>query len=160
MVEQTESKRFTPKVPVELDPPKDDPISVEELAKCDGMRVYPCTQHRFLPQFPISNAPSSKIIANVYYTTGTDPSRPTLVAIKGVVFDVSRNSAYGASGSYRVFAGKDASRALASSSLKPEDCVPEWYDLPDKEKTVLDEWYTFFSKRYNIVGKVEGAKNT
>jgi hypothetical protein len=44
--------------------------------------------------------------------------------------------------------------------LKPEDCVPEWYDLEDKEKTVLDEWYQFFSKRYNIVGKVEGAKNT
>ncbi|KAJ5144067.1 Cytochrome b5 [Penicillium bovifimosum] len=127
MVEhEPEPKRFEPKVPVQLDPPKDDPISPEELAKCDG----------------------------------SDPSRPTLVAIKGVVFDVSRNAAYGASGQYRVFAGKDASRALASSSLKPEDCVPEWYDLPDKEKTVLDEWFTFFSKRYNIVGKVEGAKNT
>jgi hypothetical protein len=59
-----------------------------------------------------------------------------------------------------VFVGKDASRALAKSSLKPEDCVPEWYDLDEKEKTTLDEWYTFFSKRYNIVGKVEGAKNT
>ncbi|KAJ5882128.1 uncharacterized protein N7529_000800 [Penicillium soppii] len=121
-----EKKRFEPKVPVELDPPKDDPISLEELAKCDG----------------------------------TDPNRPTLVAIKGVVFDVSKNAAYGAQGSYRVFAGKDASRALACSSLKPEQCVPEWYDLDDKEKTVLNEWFTFFSKRYNIVGKVEGAKNT
>ena len=41
MVEQTgESKRFEPKVAVQLDPPKDDPISVEELAKCDGTRVY------------------------------------------------------------------------------------------------------------------------
>jgi hypothetical protein len=59
-----------------------------------------------------------------------------------------------------VFVGKDASRALACSSLKPEDCVPEWYDLADKEKTTLNEWFTFFSKRYNIVGKVEGAKNT
>ena len=58
-----------------------------------------------------------------------------------------------------VFAGKDPSRALASSSLKPEDCVPDWYDLEDKEKTVLDEWFTFFSKRYNIVGKVQGATN-
>lgn len=29
-------KRFEPKVPVQLDPPKDDPISVEELSKCDG----------------------------------------------------------------------------------------------------------------------------
>lgn len=61
-----------------------------------------------------------------------------------------------------VFAGKDPSRALATSSLKAEDCVPEWSDLEDKHKTVLDEWYTFFSKRYNIVGKVslsnDGAK--
>ncbi|KAJ5610192.1 cytochrome b5 [Penicillium lagena] len=127
MVEhEPEPKRFSPKIPVQLDPPKDDLISQEELAKCDG----------------------------------TDPNRPTYVAIKGVVFDVSRNAAYGSSGQYRVFAGKDPSRALASSSLKPEDCVPEWYDLDDKEKTVLDEWFTFFSKRYNIVGKVEGAKNT
>jgi len=31
------SDRFNPKVPVQLDPPKDDPITVEELAKCDGM---------------------------------------------------------------------------------------------------------------------------
>ncbi|OGE50253.1 hypothetical protein PENARI_c017G04361 [Penicillium arizonense] len=125
MTEEKQTKRFEPKVPVQLDPPKDDPISQEELAKCDG----------------------------------SDPSRPTLVAIKGVVFDVTRNSAYGQSGQYRVFAGKDPSRALACSSLKPEDCVPEWYDLADKEKTTLNEWFTFFSKRYNIVGKVEGAKN-
>lgn len=31
-----EPKKFTPKNPPKLDPPKDDPISVEELAKCDG----------------------------------------------------------------------------------------------------------------------------
>lgn len=31
---------------------------------------------------------------------GSDPTRPTLVAIKGVVFDVSKNPAYGASGQY------------------------------------------------------------
>ena len=54
-----------------------------------------------------------------------------------------------------VFACKDASRALAQSSLKLEDCRPEYDDLGDKEKTVLDEWFTFFSKRYNIVGKVQ-----
>ena len=54
-----------------------------------------------------------------------------------------------------VFAGKDASRALAQSSLKSEECRPEWEDLPDKEKGVLKDWFTFFSKRYNIVGKVQ-----
>lgn len=58
-----------------------------------------------------------------------------------------------------VFAGKDPSRALATSSLKPDDCVPEWDDLDDKHKTVLDEWFTFFSKRYNVVGKVSAPKS-
>lgn len=58
-----------------------------------------------------------------------------------------------------VFVGKDSSRALACSSLKPEDCRPDWYDLEDDKKTVLEEWFTYFSKRYNIVGKVQGATN-
>jgi len=57
-----------------------------------------------------------------------------------------------------VFAGKDASRALAKSSLKAEDCTSEWEDLPDKEKGVLADWFTFFSKRYNIVGRVNSTK--
>jgi len=90
---------------------------------------------------------------------------------------VSGNKAYGPSGSYKgaymlqndlcrqlysrltVFAGRDASRALAQSSLKEEDCKPEWDDLSDEHKKVLNDWYTFFSKRYNIKGKVEGATN-
>ncbi|EXJ71358.1 uncharacterized protein A1O5_05165 [Cladophialophora psammophila CBS 110553] len=147
----SENKKFEPKVPVELLPPKNDEISLEELSTCDG----------------------------------TNPDKPTWVAIKGIIFDVSKNKAYGEKGQYHgmgyhfvphsftsrfhrfqayqcpsvpVFAGKDPSRALALSSLKPEDCVPEWYDLDDKYKTVLDEWYTFFSKRYNIVGKVSTPK--
>ena len=53
-----------------------------------------------------------------------------------------------------VFAGKDASRALGMSSTKAEDVSPDWKDLSEKEKQVLDEWYNFFSKRYSIVGKV------
>ncbi|KAF2143612.1 uncharacterized protein K452DRAFT_296616 [Aplosporella prunicola CBS 121167] len=120
-----EPKRFEPKQPVQLDPPKDDIISLDYLAKCDG--------------------------SNEEY--------PTLVAIKGTVFDVSKNEAYGPKGQYKVFAGKDASRALAQSSLKPEDCRPEWEDLPDKEKGVLNDWFTFFSKRYNVVGKVQAGAN-
>jgi hypothetical protein len=58
-----------------------------------------------------------------------------------------------------VFAGKDASRALGKTSTKPEDARPEWQDLDDKEKGVLNDWITFFSKRYNVVGVVEGATN-
>ncbi|GAB1727011.1 hypothetical protein NU195Hw_g3864t1 [Hortaea werneckii] len=116
---------FEPKHKVELDPPKDDVISVDYLSKCDG----------------------------------TNPDYPTYVAIKGTVFDVTGNKAYGPEGSYKVFAGKDASRALAQSSLKPEECRPEWEDLSDEHKKVLNDWYTYFSKRYNIKGKVQGATN-
>lgn len=35
----TEKKSFEPKQPVKLDPPKYDPISVEELSKCDGIYI-------------------------------------------------------------------------------------------------------------------------
>lgn len=31
------SGKFAPKTPVQLNPPKDDPISLEQLSKCDGM---------------------------------------------------------------------------------------------------------------------------
>jgi hypothetical protein len=66
------------------------------------MRRYEFILHGLEPhQFLIPNALSSKSITNIYCTAGTDPNRPTLVAIKGVVFDVTRNPAYGASGSYR-----------------------------------------------------------
>ncbi|KAF2458956.1 putative progesterone binding protein [Lineolata rhizophorae] len=120
-----EPKNFAPKEPVDLDPPKDDPIAPEYMAKCDG----------------------------------TNDGFPTYVAIKGKVFDVSKNPAYSPNGQYHVFAGKDSSRALAQSSLKPEDCRPEYEDLSDKEKGVLNDWFTFFSKRYNIVGVLNGTAN-
>jgi hypothetical protein len=58
-----------------------------------------------------------------------------------------------------VFAGKDASRALAMTSVKSEDVKPEWSDLSDKEKSTLSDWVTYFRKRYNVVGVVEGASN-
>lgn len=61
---------------------------------------------------------------------------------------------------HAVFAGKDASRALGKTSTKPEDVSSEWKDLDEKEQGTLNDWITFFSKRYNIVGVVEGATNT
>ncbi|KAL3608357.1 hypothetical protein FPOAC2_03352 [Fusarium poae] len=117
--------KFEPKTAVTLDPPKDDIISKEELAKANG---------------------------------ATEGGK-CYVAIKGKVYDVTGNKAYLPGASYNVFAGKDASRALAKSSTKQEDALPEWQDLDDKEKKVLNDWITFFSKRYNIVGVVEGATN-
>ncbi|KAI8367666.1 cytochrome b5-like heme/steroid binding domain-containing protein [Radiomyces spectabilis] len=86
---------------------------------------------------------------------GSDESLPIYVAIKGDIFDVSANKAsYGKGAGYNCFAGKDASRALGMSSLKPEDCVADYSTLTEKELETLDQWHAFFSKRYNIIGKV------
>lgn len=59
----------------------------------------------------------------------------------------------------KVFSGKDASRALGKTSTKPEDVKAEWQDLDEKEKSTLNDWITYFSKRYNVVGVIEGATN-
>lgn len=60
-----------------------------------------------------------------------------------------------------VFAGKEPNKALGLSSLKPGDCISDYSALSDKEKQTLNDWHTFFSKRYNIVGRLQadGAAN-
>ncbi|KAH0828030.1 cytochrome b5 [Lanmaoa asiatica] len=86
---------------------------------------------------------------------GSDDTKPIYVSIKGDVFDVTRKrDVYGKGGSYNIFAGKDGSRGLGKSSLKLEDAVPDYSALPENERKVLDDWHSFFSKRYNIVGYV------
>ncbi|KIJ18556.1 hypothetical protein PAXINDRAFT_167152 [Paxillus involutus ATCC 200175] len=105
----------------DLDPPKHDPITLEELAQYDG----------------------------------SDELKPIYVSIKGDVFDVTRKrDVYGKGASYNIFAGKDGSRGLGKSSLKVEDAVSDYSTLPDNEMKVLDDWHSFFTKRYNIVGRV------
>ncbi|CAN6674384.1 hypothetical protein TRVA0_052S01002 [Trichomonascus vanleenenianus] len=112
--------RFAPKEPVELNPPKDDSFTFEQLAEFDGVK-------------------NDKIY----------------VAIRGTVFDVTKaKERYGPGGSYHVFAGKDASCALAKSSLEAEHVHDDVSALTDKEKETLEEWMMYFSQRYNIVGKV------
>ncbi|KAF5357056.1 hypothetical protein D9756_006867 [Leucocoprinus leucothites] len=91
---------------------------------------------------------------------GSDSSKPIYVAIKGDIFDVTHKAdSYGPGKSYNVFAGKDGSRGLGKSSLKVEDAVADYSVLDEKERKVLDDWHSFFLKRYNIVGRVsDGPK--
>ncbi len=77
------------------------------------------------------------------------------MTLLGTVFDVShKREMYGPGGSYHVFSGKDGSRGLGMSSLRVEDAVPDWSMLKDDQVKVLNQWYDFFVKRYNIVGRV------
>ncbi|KAF5376277.1 hypothetical protein D9615_008515 [Tricholomella constricta] len=86
---------------------------------------------------------------------GSNRNLPIYVAIKGTIFDVSHKSdVYGPGRSYSIFAGKDGSKGLGMSSLKPEHAIADYSGLDEKDRKVLDDWHSFFSKRYNIVGKV------
>ncbi|KAH8118964.1 progesterone binding protein [Phellopilus nigrolimitatus] len=86
---------------------------------------------------------------------GSDAKKPIYVAIKGDIFDVTKKGdMYGPGKSYNIFAGKDGSRGLGMSSLKDEDAVADYSTLPESELKVLNDWHAFFSKRYNIVGRV------
>ncbi|KAI5056373.1 hypothetical protein GOP47_0028191 [Adiantum capillus-veneris] len=86
---------------------------------------------------------------------GTDPSLPIYVAIRKRIFDVSSaKSFYGPGGSYAVFAGKDASRALAKMSTKEHDVVGSLEGLTEKEMTVLADWERKFEAKYPVVGTV------
>ncbi|XP_073047643.1 probable steroid-binding protein 3 [Primulina eburnea] len=89
---------------------------------------------------------------------GTDPSKPIYVAIRGRIFDVTTGkSFYGPGGAYCMFAGKDASRALAKMSKEEHDVVPSLDGLTDKEIGVLNDWEKKFEAKYPIVGRVSSA---
>jgi membrane-associated progesterone receptor component len=82
---------------------------------------------------------------------------PIYVGAAGKVFDVSFGGKefYGEGGPYHLFAGLDASRALARMSFVPEDVNnPNISDLTEKELKVLNDWVDKFenAKKYPIVG--------
>ncbi|KAJ3716468.1 cytochrome b5-like heme/steroid binding domain-containing protein [Lentinula raphanica] len=86
---------------------------------------------------------------------GSVAGKPIYVSIKGTVFDVShKNDVYGPGKSYNIFAGKDGSKGLGMSSLKAEHAVPDYSGLDEKDMKTLNDWHAFFTKRYNIVGRV------
>ena len=47
---------------------------------------------------------------------------------------------------YNVFAGRDASKALGKSSMKPEDLSADYSELTEWELKVLDDWLAYYTK--------------
>ncbi len=61
---------------------------------------------------------------------------------------------YGPEGPYNLFTGKDASRALAKMSFKPEDLAGGIDDLSQSEKDILYDWEQKFKMKYKYVGDI------
>merc|ERR1719447_1685079 len=78
------------------------------------------------------------------------------VAVNGKIFDVTRGKRfYGPGGPYSGFAGRDASRGLATFSVEPvSDDYDDLSDLKPSEMEQVQEWELQFSEKYDLVGKL------
>ncbi|KAJ2711468.1 Dihydrodipicolinate synthase [Coemansia spiralis] len=91
--------------------------------------------------------------------TGEDGA-PILIALDGKVYDVSDGRGfYGPGGAYSVFAGRDASRLLATQSFDEGVTETELNapidpldDLAGEDREGLDAYVGLFSVKYHCVG--------
>lgn len=89
---------------------------------------------------------------------GSDKSKPLLMAIKGQIYDVSQSRLfYGPGGPYALFAGKDASRALAKMSFEKNDLNGDLTGLGAFELEALQDWEYKFVSKYIKVGTVKSS---
>ncbi|KAJ8511142.1 hypothetical protein OPV22_001576 [Ensete ventricosum] len=87
---------------------------------------------------------------------GSDPKKPLLMAIKGQIYDVTQSRMfYGPGGPYALFAGKDASRALAKMSFEPVDLTGDISGLGPFELDALQDWEYKFMSKYVKVGTIK-----
>ncbi|XP_002989334.2 membrane steroid-binding protein 2 [Selaginella moellendorffii] len=90
---------------------------------------------------------------------GKDSSKPLLMAIKGTIYNVSSaRDFYGPGGPYAVFAGRDASRALAKMSFDEGDLCGDLDGLSSQQLEVLKDWESKFASKYPRVGAVKPKK--
>uniref|UniRef100_A0A8B9J1G9 Progesterone receptor membrane component 2 n=1 Tax=Amazona collaria TaxID=241587 RepID=A0A8B9J1G9_9PSIT len=81
-----------------------------------------------------------------------------LLAVNGKVFDVTKGSKfYGPDGPYGIFAGRDASRGLATFRLDKDALRDEYDDLSDLNAVQMEsvrEWEMQFKEKYDYVGRL------
>lgn len=84
-------------------------------------------------------------------STHTGGDQTAWVCLKGVIYDVSANDVYDSKGGYNLFAGRDASVALATMLF---DKINErkWRKCTKEQLECLDEWTMYYKDRYRVAG--------
>jgi membrane-associated progesterone receptor component len=86
------------------------------------------------------------------------PDGRICIAVDGKIFDVTKGKRmYGKDGPYGIFAGRDASRGLATFVASSEAVKDTYDDLSDLTPTELEgmrEWAAQFSEKYPVVGRL------
>lgn len=78
------------------------------------------------------------------------------LAILNKVYDVSKGYRfYGPEGPYCTFAGRDATRALATFDVNAvKEDYDDFSDLTNSQRSSVEEWEMQLSERYDYVGKL------
>lgn len=116
-------------------------------------RAKPTTQMT-TPSATLSSSLPCLSVAELAQFDGSDESRPIYVGIRGKVYDVSTaRESYAKGRGYNVFAGRDATLALALSCLQPDTITKTYAELNENEQKTLAQWETFFAekKAYPVV---------
>ncbi|ALC39498.1 MSBP [Drosophila busckii] len=88
---------------------------------------------------------------------GNQPDGRVLVAVNGSVYDVTKGKRfYGPGGPYATFAGRDASRNLATFSVvaNENENYDDLSDLGAMEMDTVRDWEMQFKEKYEYVGKL------
>ncbi|XP_026195719.1 neudesin [Anabas testudineus] len=85
---------------------------------------------------------------------GSEEGQPIYMAVKGVVFDVTRGKEfYGKDAPYNALVGKDSTRAVAKMSLDPADLTSDTTGLTEEQLKSLDSIFEgTYKTKYPIVG--------
>ena len=88
---------------------------------------------------------------------------PIYIALKNTVYDVTSHPSgrgfYGSGSAYHVFAGANASRALATSALDAKSVTlgSDISGLSLEEYDTLHQWMSKFNEKYAVVGYLVAA---
>ncbi|KAL0839340.1 hypothetical protein ABMA28_016077 [Loxostege sticticalis] len=108
------------------------------------------------PPKPLPKIRKDLTVAELKNYDGTQPDGRVLLAVNGTIFDVTRGKRfYGPGGPYAAFAGKDATRGLATGEVAASDKeYDDVSDLTSDEIASAKEWEEQFREKYDIVGRL------
>jgi len=108
------------------------------------------------PRPPVKKQDMTLQQLRVYNGESPECGGSICVAVNGKIFDVTRGKRfYGPGGPYSGFAGRDASRGLATFSVEPvSDEYDDLSDLKPGEMEQVQEWELQFSEKYELVGRL------
>ncbi|CAL5225355.1 g8158 [Coccomyxa viridis] len=135
---------------------KDCSGSVEDLTE-GQMKTLHDWEEKFRSKYPEVGKlvePKRLTLAQLKEYDGSDKKKPIYLAIRGVIFDVSKGAEfYGPDGMYP-FAGHECARAFALISTDTADCHDNLEGLGRMEMDNLRDWEAKFNFKYPIVGSL------